>query len=1395
MSAALRLHQSILAAALASLGVFMALFLLSTAPAHAATTHEFLAPLTDQLEKGAPVGCGVEPPETEPPCISGPLSIVKAMTVDSGHLWLAEQVEKAGKQLGSRVDEFDDSTGVFMHQLNEEGGVTGLESGVAVGHPGGEENVYVGAAEPKGSAVAVFGPSGNLQPEGVWSGEHTLAKSFAQLEGIAVDASANLETHGDVYVATRGPNGTRQECEESLASEEAKCAVDVFPGEAGGKEPTKLIGQLTGTCEKAGEIPPACPESRFLSFAKPSGVAVSPVNGDVLVADDPSPECAAGEAECVVDVFEPVSGMPGVYRFLFKITGPDEPFFLIGPLAINGEGDIYVAEFESLGGGVDQFNAAGEFVTQLKGTAPGTPFHRLKSVAADPQSGNLYVGEFDEGQGTGAVDAFGPSLIVPDVTTTAATGIGVTAQGKIQATLNGTVNPLNQGAATCQFVFGTSGTFDQSMPCQPEAVPNGNVAVPVKATINDELTPGTELAADTTYFLRLQASNSKGTNEGEESQNQELHTPGPGLHGESAFEVASTSATLGATIDPNGASTSYYFQYGKSVSYEEPPIPAPPGASVGSGSGDVARHVQGLAPETVYHYRVVAVSVLEVEGVPQAVSFFGPDRTFTTQGGGGGLPLPDGRRWELVSPPNKHGALIEPIAEGGVQSSAAGGALTFVTNLPTEEAVKGSVVLGAQAAAERGPHGWVSHDISPAHAAALGLPVGLGHEYRAFSSDLSAALVEPFGEFTSLTPEVFPPDTERTQYIRDEATCAATPATCFEPLVTGAPGYADVPEGTKFGGDASTSLFVGEENFVGTSADLAHVILRSAVSLTGAPIGNNDKELYEWSGGRPSNERLQLVSLLPANEQGEELPFEGEADLGSAKIRGRHAVSEDGSHVVWSGGAHVYVRDTSVGKTVQLDLPGAECLSKEECGVGIANAQFQLAAADGSRVLFTDTQQLTKDAGRTPNAADLYECTVVTEAGQPRCELSDLTPSAGPRNAADVRGSVVGASEDGTWAYFVANGVLGDAGEHGATQGNCSLARLEGEDHCNLYLYQNGSTHFIATLGVEDNPDWSGNGGDLEHITARVSPDGQWLAFMSNRSLTGYDNRDAVSTKPDEEVFLYHAAKGTPESLVCASCDPSGARPVGMEARSLAGGLVGADPWNPNTWLAANIPGWTPYAIAQAVYQSRYLSNSGRLFVNSGDALVAQDINNNQDVYEYQPVGTGDCASGSSTFHEVSGGCVALISSGRARGESGFLDASESGDDVFFLTAEHLVPEDVDSAIDVYDAHVCSAGAPCVEEAEKPPPCATADACRTAPSPRPDIFGSPPSSTFSGPGNIVPPRAPTLTAKQKLTRALKACRAAHAKSKKRRVACERQARRRYGVKSPRKADASKGRNR
>jgi hypothetical protein len=1331
----------------------------SAAPASALVAHQFDPALSEALEKGVPGTA------SEAGVLTGRLGNVGALGVDFGHLWIAEGIE-AGKNAGkSRADEFDDHSGAWIApQLQEERSVTHIEAGVAVGHAGGEAQTYIGAGRNGKSVVAVYGPSGVIQPEGIWEGTNTPEKAFEFQRGLAIDQSGNPETQGDVYVAA-GPAA-------------AGGVIDVYPGEAGGKEPAPL-GQILGS--------PEAPSSGG-HFAEVHSVAISPASGDVLVADGINginEECARGSAECVVDVFEPAPGLPGTYTFSFKIKGPPgQPFKRLGAMAVDGAGDIYVVEEEAKV--VDQFSASGEFRGSVRGSEEGVPFKSIQSVAVDPESGALFVGDYDSAQGTGTVDAFGPSVVLPDVGTEAASGIGLNAKEEIKATLNGTVNPLSEGEASCRFAWGTSEALGEAETCEPPGVLDGASPVAKSATLG--LSPASRLEPDTTYFFRMQASNHNGTNPGEASQTLSFTTPGPGIHATSANEVTASSATLRASIDPHGAQTSYYFQYGKGSSFEAT-VPAVPGESIGAGSGDVQvspRHIQGLSPSTAYSYRVVAVSELEVEGKGiEAVSFPGPQQSFTTQEAGSSSTLPDGRHWELVSQANKHGALLAAIGETGViQASSSGSAIAYLANIPTEETVKGFLYEGVQVLGNRGAEGWSSLDVPLAHSSTGGLPVGLGKEYRFFSTDLCTAVVEPFGVFTSLAPEVFPPESERTPYLRHSCSCQSAPASCYEPLITTAPGYGDVPPGTKFGGSGGLQ---GEVTFIGASADSQHVILASKVALT-ATDTTGKKELYELSAQEPAGERLKLVSLLPKNGEGKELPAGGaQLGLSGEGTLAREAVSSDGTKVIWSDGeGHLYERDTDTGETAQLDIPEAACLESEECS-SEGGAAYQAASSDGARVLFSDAQRLTADAGHVRGKADLYECEIAEGPGGPKCALTDLTPAPGPGRGADVQGALLGTSEEGSWIYFVANGAL--TGEAGA--GDCKAPSgpgSKGEGQCSLYVEHGGQTRLIARLSGEDYPDWSET---LNGQTTRVSPNGRYLAFMSDRPLSGYDNRDARSGEADEEVYLYDAAAGR---LSCASCNPSGARPAGVEYEQIADRLVGGDAvWTNNAWIAANVPGWTPYRLVRALYQSRYLSDSGRLFFNTNDALVAQDINNDQDVYEFEPAGVGDCNSSSPSYLPAQSGCLALISSGRAAGESAFVDASESGDDVFFLTSEQLVAKDVDTALDLYDAHACSATVPCPEEAEEPPACTTAESCRVAPTPQPSIFGAPSSTTFSGAGNIKPPPAAVKkpTNAQLLVKALKSCRAKYKKQKKRRASCEAQARKRYAPKKAKKASPKK----
>jgi WD40-like Beta Propeller Repeat len=497
----------------------------------------------------------------------------------------------------------------------------------------------------------------------------------------------------------------------------------------------------------------------------------------------------------------------------------------------------------------------------------------------------------------------------------------------------------------------------------------------------------------------------------------------------------------------------------------------------------------------------------------------------------------------------------------------------------------------------------------------------------------------------------------------------------------------------------------------------------------------------------------------------------------------RHAISEDGNRVILEagegeGGKGLYLHDVATGEAIRLDVV--------QGGTGPSQGEsYQTASSDASRIFFLDSGHLT--ATSSQGGADLYEYNLNAPAGS---RLTDLTVDRNSLEAAGVLG-VIEASSDGSYVYFAATGVLAPGAKSGAE---------------NLYLGHDGAIELIATLSNSDKESyqWNSNVSSYGELFARVSPNGQWLAFMSNADLTGDDTADAINGLPDDEVYLYNAGSGR---LVCASCNPTGARPVGLEDRETGEQLAFDSALVKRA--AANVPPWSALAQdgrtlakvgADALYQPRYLSDSGRLFFDSSDALVPQDVDGTEDVYEYEPQGVGDCegpasSSGSRVFEparayvlegradESLAGCVGLISSGTSPAESVFLDASETGGDVFFLTLARLAPQDYDEAYDIYDAHECTSAAPCYPVATPPPPCEDESSCRAPAPAQPALYGAPASATFSGAGNFTPtvvPAKPTpraLTRAQKLAKALRTCR--KERSRTSRMRCEKQAKHQY----------------
>ena len=943
-------------------------------------------------------------------------------------------------------------------------------------------------------------------------------------------------------------------------------------------------------------------------------------------------------------------------------------------------------------------------------------------------------------------------------------------------------NPVEASTATLNGHFALSGeptstqysfTYNKGPACTGEnaAAEPAITTTPVEAgtgTAGEEAKAATELkelTPHTEYTACLTTTNAFGSETGAPQSFTTLKAA-PGVISESSSDVTDTTAVLNAEIDPGGAATTYHFQYGTTTGYGRETKES---LSVGEDNTPhpAAATLTGLEPATEYHYRVVASnSTAPPAGVP------GEDHTFITEGASTVAALPDDRAWEQVSPIDKHGARLESLeAEGGVIEAAAdGGAISYVANSPTEEKPEGNPSADrSQLMSVRAPGGgWVSRDLATSTNSVDRLAIGQIGEYEAFSPDLSEAVVLPTGD----TSQLFPGAPANSAFIRSGLLEAS----------------------------GAHYLSLGARNYVVASNNLQHVILGGS----------------EWNKGQPVGEPPQPVTILPDNEPG---PL---AKIGDGGFNARNGVSEDGQRVFFeadivppgqaNGDFHLFARDTAENKTVQLDL--AQGVAEP---TGRPGAKFEYATPDGERVYFKDTQRLTPDATAEPGSPELYEYNTVKE------KLTDLTPNpAGPEHeSTGVRGDVIGATDHGEYVYFVANGVLAT----GAAPGDCGGEGSASEvGECSLYvLHQAGggsATSLIARLsGEADFHDWERNKGEnlerqLGGVVSRMSPNGRFLSFMSDRSLTGYDNRDAASGALDQEVFEYDAVTGR---LVCASCDPTGARPHGVldQAGEGAGPLVDRPRIWDQHWLAASTPGWTDWNISSANYQTRFLSDEGRLFFDAADGLVPQDSNGKEDVYEFEPAGVGpagaQCGAGvasasvvyrperSYEAEGVSGaepaGCVGLISSGKSTRESAFLDATEGGGEVFFLTSQPLSPGDLDDSADVYDARVCSSASPCASSSQTvPPPCTDAESCRAAESVPPGVFAASGTSTFSGPGNPAPaaPSKPVvLTRAQKLAVALKACR--RDRSKRRRVACERLARRRYAAKKAARRATRKGR--
>jgi hypothetical protein len=612
---------------------------------------------------------------------------------------------------------------------------------------------------------------------------------------------------------------------------------------------------------------------------------------------------------------------------------------------------------------------------------------------------------------------------------------------------------------------------------------------------------------------------------------------------------------------------------------------------------------------------------------------------------GASAALPDCRAFERVSAAENEGGDVYAPAVGlnghaiptalPFQAAASGSAVAYAGDpSATGNGSDGSGLGNSYLARRTAPGVWNAEDIQP-----TGLIAPL---YEGFSTELEAAFL------TSTEPlaATAPTGGFNVLYARDDLDATMHPLFEATPQhrLPGSGGTAVEVFGTADyeGSTPEVSLPV---LFAGGSADLHHLLFEANDSLTGgAPDpGAGGNQLYDQNDGS-----LKLANILPNGEPALNASFGAPHPSPATVPSGgssdppnfSHVISDDGSRIFWSAldaqgsPLALYVREHG-STTVQIDASTA--------GGSGGGGWFWTASADGSRVVFSDGAAAGLTADTVPGSGqNLYEYDVASGL------LTDLTPA----STAGVVG-VLGAGADAGYVYFVASGALAS----GATSQSCDNSA---GSKCNLYLSHAGTLRFIAAVAQADDAfKVAGNNGEkfgdwqpsLASRTAEATPAGTHLIFMSGASLTGYPNLGY------SEVYRYDAG---PNELTCVSCDPTGEPPKVADSSALG------------AWVR---PGF------EVTYSPRWASANGRrVFFTSMEPLSPREENGAADVYEWEQNGEGSCAKPE--------GCRYLLSGGVSHDSSAYIDASESGEDVFLVSRAQLVSTDANENTDLFDVRV-----------------------------------------------------------------------------------------------------------
>lgn len=697
-------------------------------------------------------------------------------------------------------------------------------------------------------------------------------------------------------------------------------------------------------------------------------------------------------------------------------AGPDaDVLYALRPSVIQQLGPVNSPGLSASPTGEDDRHAEGQFSVRF---LPDKVIRSSpRALALDEQSGHIFLtAEGGAGQDARGVyvlhDAGGPPSASLDAVT------GVTATG---ATVNATVNPNGGPTVSYHLEYSTDGSTWTALPdtvLGTQTTPQA-LAIPLDP-------PGGGLDPDTAYQVRLVATKRFAAPTITAPLSFTTLPDAPEAQSMGSPLRTATTAQLAGRVNPRGAVTSFYFEYGSAPCDANPCTQTTP-QSAGSGREIqlVGARLTGLEPNTTYHYRVVADN-----GNPGS-PVGGEDTTFTTRASDKGLshgafPGPPGsdRAWEQVSMAEANGNPV--VANISTAFSTDGNRAVY--GMGGGNPLSDTGTAFSQYLAERTPSGWQTLPINPPRSQL----VGPSWQGLTGADELSVLYGVNLGD------------------AGERALFRVSP---------------EAPAAKLFEADSVT--YAG--SYV-ASGDGSRIV----VALNGAPDpafpAANGTNLYDLSSGSP-----QLASVLPGGVASGcgSIPM---SSNGPAKFAQR-LLSPDGRFLFFTsegpgcdGTTRLYVRDFSAAETKLISGPplsGLECdasFLKSTPGAAFFATATRLASAD-SNPASCASSSADRDVYRydlQDESLDCVSCTAVGSAG------------VGPDVAVAADGSRVyftspkrllrGAAPKGTYRVDVSSGDIAYLGDLETQIGeNAAFGEAINSDGSVLVFYSKAS--FLNPLG------------------------------------------------------------------------------------------------------------------------------------------------------------------------------------------------------------------------------------------------------------------------------------------------------------------------------------------